>query len=124
VREVSICQALLKQVAAIAVTHGAIFVSNITVEVGPLAELELGLLARAFNFVRVGSCAADSTLSIESIPVTVGCLTCGAESQVAPNNLPCPHCGNLRTRIVAGHELRLLRVEMRLPEPMPAAILH
>ena len=115
---------MLKQVAAIAVTHGAIMVSNITVEVGPLTELELSLFARAFSFLRADSCAADSTLSIASIPVSVGCLTCGAESRVALNNLLCPNCGGMRTRIIAGHELRLLSVELRLSEPMATPALH
>lgn len=122
--ELSVCQALLTQVTAIANDHGAIGVSNITIEVGPLAGVELSLLATAFKFLRAGSCAADSTLCIETTPVTVGCLICGAQSRTAPNKLLCAECGGIRTRIVAGDELRLLRVELRLSEPPAAAAVH
>ena len=62
--------------------------------------------------MRAGSCAAHAVLSIETPGVTIRCLTCDAESQPAPNRLICGLCGGYRTRIVAGDELRLRRVEL------------
>jgi hydrogenase nickel incorporation protein HypA/HybF len=121
VHELSICQALLAQVTEIAADRGASVVERIVVEVGPLSGVEPALLARAFTVARAASCAADAVLTIETTPVTVGCMACGAHSQTAPNRLVCEVCGGYRTRIVAGDELRLRRVELQVPKPRPAS---
>ena len=116
--ELSVCQALLMQVAEIAAARGATLVERITVEVGPLSGVEPGLLAGAFVVVRAGGCAAQAALLIESTPVSISCLSCGAQSETEPNRLVCSACGGFRTRVVAGDELRLRRVELSLPEPV------
>jgi hydrogenase nickel incorporation protein HypA/HybF len=121
--ELAICQSLLAQVAEIALNNGAKAVERIVIEVGPLSGIEPTLLVRAFEFARSGSCAAHAELAIETTQVTVGCMVCGAESRTVPNRLLCGDCGGYRTRIVAGDELRLRRVELRALEwqPAPAA---
>jgi hydrogenase nickel incorporation protein HypA/HybF len=116
VHELSVCQALLTQVAEIAAGRGARVVERITIEVGPLSGVEPVLLASAFAIVRAGGCAAEAALSIESTTVTIGCMACGAHSNPKPNRLVCAVCGGFRTRVVAGDELRLRRVELRMPE--------
>ena len=93
--ELSVCQALLTQVAEIAVGRGASVVERITIEVGPLSGVEPALLASAFAVLRAGGCSAEATLSIESTPVTIGCLTCGAQSQTSPSRLVCAKCGSI-----------------------------
>ena len=114
--ELSICQSLLSQVAEIAMKHGASAVERIVIEVGPLSGVEPALLEHAFSIARAGSCAAQAALSIEAIAVAVRCESCGAHSAAAPNRLICGVCGGYRTRITAGDELRLRRVEMRAPQ--------
>jgi hydrogenase nickel incorporation protein HypA/HybF len=121
VHELSICQALLSQVTEIAADRGASAVERIVVEVGPLSGVEPTMLAEAFAVARAASCAADAILTIETTRVTVSCMGCGAHSQTAPNRLVCEVCGGYRTRIVSGDELRLRRVELRVPEPRPAS---
>jgi hydrogenase nickel incorporation protein HypA/HybF len=113
VHELSVCQALLAQVAEIAANRGASGVIRITVEVGPLSGVEPVLLVNAFEVLRTGSCAASAALSIEPSVVRVSCLTCGAKSTVAPNRLLCAACGGYRTQVIAGDELRLRRVELQ-----------
>src|ERR1700675_64509 len=116
VHELSICKALLAQVVKIAIDRGTYEVAHIIVEIGPLAGVEPMLLERAFTFAREGSCAANAMLSIETTDVIISCLSCGAQSHTAPNRLLCDTCGGYRTRIVAGDELRLRRVELRAPQ--------
>ncbi len=72
--ELSVCQALLRQVAEIAKGRGASAVERITIEVGPLCGIEPELLASAFAVLRAGGCAAQAALLIESTTVTVSCL--------------------------------------------------
>jgi hydrogenase nickel incorporation protein HypA/HybF len=119
--ELSVCQAMLTQVIEIAANRGADAVERIVIEVGPLSGVEPRLLARAFDVLRAGSCAADAVLSIESPGVTICCMECGAQSQTAPNRLVCAGCGGYRSRIVTGDELQLRRVELRVPQPASAA---
>jgi len=121
VHELSICQALLSQVTEIAAAHGASSVERIIIELGPLSGVEPALLAQAFTIARAASCAAHAELSIEMTQLTVSCIGCGALSQPALNRLVCSVCGGYRTRIVAGDELRLRRVELRVPEAQPAS---
>jgi hydrogenase nickel incorporation protein HypA/HybF len=116
VHELSVCQALLKHVSKIAIDRGARAVKHITLEVGPLCGIEAALLASAFEALRAGSCAAQAALSIESPAVSVLCSSCGKQSRAEPNRLVCAQCGDSRTRVVAGDELRLRRVELHVPD--------
>jgi len=112
----SICQAMLTRVAQLTAGRGASVVERITIEVGPLSGVEPVFLARAFAILRAGGCAAEATLSIESTQITIGCLACGARSQTSANRLVCALCGGFRTRVIAGGELRLRRVELRVED--------
>jgi hydrogenase nickel incorporation protein HypA/HybF len=49
---------------------------------------------------------------IDTSAVEVRCLACGAESQTLMNRLICRACGGFRTRVIAGDELRLRRIEL------------
>jgi hydrogenase nickel incorporation protein HypA/HybF len=115
VHELSVCQALLVQVADIASARGAGAVECITIEVGPLSGTEPALLFNAFMTMRSGLAAA-ARLRIKKCAVKIRCLACDAESEVAPSRLICGRCSGWQTRVIAGEELRLLRVEMRVPE--------
>lgn len=113
----SICQALLTQVAAIAAERDAIAVERIIIELGPLGGVEPVSLRQAFAAARTGGCAADAVLTIESMPVIVLCMGCGARTTTVPNRLVCAACGGYRTKIVSGDELRLRSVELRVAAP-------
>ncbi len=115
VHELSICQALLTQVAAIAATREGAVVARIVIEVGPLAGIEPVQLLRAFLILRLGGCAAQAVLSIETTEVLISCTSCGAQTQTRPNRLLCGACGEFRIRILGGEELRLRRVELHAP---------
>jgi hydrogenase nickel incorporation protein HypA/HybF len=108
----------LLQVADIAMNRGSHIVQRITIEVGPLSGVEPALLASAFAVLRAGGCAAQALLSIETPAVTICCLRCDAHSCVEPNRLVCSVCGDFRTRLVSGDELRLRRVELQVSEAL------
>jgi hydrogenase nickel incorporation protein HypA/HybF len=111
---------LLGQVAEIAKGRGASAVERIIIEVGPLSGIEPELLASAFGILRAGGCAAQALLSIEPTTVRISCVACGAQSPADPNRLVCAVCGGFRTRIITGDELRLRRLELRVPQPRSA----
>jgi hydrogenase nickel incorporation protein HypA/HybF len=110
--ELSVCQALLAQVADIAQAHRAEGVKRIVVEIGPLSGVEPALLASVFELARTGSCSERAELRFEMAPVRIRCMECAAESECASNCLLCSQCGAYRTTLISGDGLRLLRVEL------------
>ena len=110
--ELSVCMALLDEVARVALAADAKAVRSITVRVGPLSGVEAGLLRRAFEVARCGTMAEAAELIVDVARVRVSCMACAAENEVAPNRLLCPCCGAYRTRVIEGDELVLSAVEM------------
>jgi hydrogenase nickel incorporation protein HypA/HybF len=112
--ELSICEAILRQVSAVAQTERAARVIRITLRIGPLAGVEPDLLRAAFPLVAAGTCCADVRLEIETAAVRVACRLCGAVSRALPNRLLCGACGSWRVALLEGDEMRIESVE--LPE--------
>lgn len=112
--ELAVCQALLAQVARVALDNRAGAVTRIRVGNGPLSGVDSHLLERAFEVARAGTMAAGATLILEEEAVRVRCNGCGAESAVAANRLVCPACGQWRTEVIAGDGLTLLALELAL----------
>lgn len=114
--ELSVCQAMIGQVEAVARQQQARRVSMIRVSVGPLSGVEPQLLAQAYPLAAAGSLAEGARLDIEASPVSVHCDQCGKDSAVEASRLSCVHCGNWRTTLVSGDELLLLQVECQREE--------
>ena len=108
--ELSICEALIRQVEAVARAEHATSVSDIFVSVGPLSGIEHPLMQNAFPIAAAGSVASKAELHLEAMPVKVRCSVCDRESEVPVNRLVCGHCGEWRTQLVSGDELILQRV--------------
>lgn len=110
--ELSVCQGLLSQVAAVAQEHGATRVTRITLRVGPLSGIEPRLLEDAFTIARAGTVATGAALAIEPQPVRVRCTRCHAETDASVTRLICGACGEWRTQLIGGDELLLASVEL------------
>lgn len=110
--ELSVCQALIEQVAEIARQHQASRVPQITLHIGPLAGVEPALLLNAFPLAAAGTVAEGAELLIEPQPLRVHCETCGAETDASPNRLLCGMCGDYHTRLLSGDELLLAQLEL------------
>ncbi|OGI48051.1 MAG: hydrogenase nickel incorporation protein HypA [Candidatus Muproteobacteria bacterium RBG_16_65_34] len=110
--ELSVCQAMLREVARVAAGHDAAAVRRIVLRLGPLSGVEPDLLAEAFPLARAGTVADGAELVIERLPIRVRCDTCGAENEAAANRLLCSACGDWHTRLISGDELLLVCVEL------------
>jgi len=108
--ELSVCQALISQVAQVARSNHAATVTDIYVDVGPLSGVEQPLMRNAFPIAAAGTVANNATLHLQAMPIRVRCEECGAESEVAANRLTCTQCGDWRTNLISGDELLLQRV--------------
>ena len=112
--ELSVCEALLRQVEAIAKQHQAKTVTAIKLQLGLLCGVEADLLQQAFTIARAGTFAEQAELQIEIVPVRARCQLCGAESEVSPQYLVCKSCGDWHVQVVSGEEMLLARVECEL----------
>ena len=110
--ELSLCQALMDEVARTASAHDAKRVSRVLLRLGPLSGAEAALLRNAFPIAAAGTPAEGAELVIEAQPIRVRCRVCGAESDAAVNRLVCGECGDWRTTLVSGDELLLASVEL------------
>jgi len=112
VHELSLCDDLLGQVAAIATKNNARSVESITVQIGALSGVEPVLLDSAFSLIKVGTVAEHAQLIMQASPVTVLCQICGTRSEVAANRLLCNTCQSHETTLLSGDELILASVAL------------
>ena len=110
--ELSVCQALIEQVEAVAREQNATRVLLIRLGIGPLSGVEPQLLEQAFSIARAGSIAADAELHVTCLPIRVSCKACGTVSDAQAARLVCAACGNWQTTLVSGDELLLTQVEL------------
>lgn len=110
--ELSLCQALIGQLQALARERGARRICLARVGVGPLSGVEPQLLQQAWPVARAGTPAENCELVLEPLPLRVHCPRCGRDSEAQSNRLLCAHCGDWHTRVIGGDELLLNSVEL------------
>lgn len=110
--ELSVCQALITQVEALARERSAQSVALIRLGIGPLSGVEPQLLVQAYPIASAGTLADGAELVIENLPLRVSCDACGQTTDALPNRLLCAACGDWHTRLVSGDELLLNSVEL------------
>lgn len=114
--ELTVCQDIISQVESIALTHNAISVEVINLQIGPLSGVEIPLLESAFSIARAGTVAENALLNIEAIPIRVKCKSCNTESEVPQSRLVCKQCGNWQTQLISGDEMLLRQIELESAE--------
>jgi hydrogenase nickel incorporation protein HypA/HybF len=112
--ELSVCQAMLEQVAHLAKRYGARYVEAIDVEIGELSGIDPLLFADAFSVMRFGTCAAAAILNARSIQPRVLCIQCGARTYAPANRLTCGSCSGFRISVIEGTELTLRDVKLQI----------
>lgn len=119
--ELSICMSLMEQLESIARERGADSIVRVELEVGVLSGVEPELLRNAWPIASAGTVAEQAELSIQVRDVVVECTNCGAQTAARPNRLVCGECSAAATRVVAGEEMTLMRVELQASGDAAAA---
>lgn len=110
--ELSVCQALVRQLERVSRENGGGRVERAVLRIGPLSGIEVPLIEQAFPLAAAGSLAEGAELAIERAPVTVHCTDCATDTEALPNRLVCGACGGYRCRLVSGDEMLLQSVEL------------
>jgi hydrogenase nickel incorporation protein HypA/HybF len=83
------------------------------VRIGTLAGVVIEALEFAWDVATRGTDCAGAQLVIEHVPGRVGCLACGAETDLDdPPRFRCGQCGAPTAHILAGRELDLVSLEL------------
>lgn len=110
--ELSVCQALLRQLEDIAREHKPARITQVVVQIGPLSGVEPELLRQAYSIASAGTVADHAELIFETQPIRVHCNSCGATTDASLNRLLCGACGDYHTALESGDELLLSHVEL------------
>jgi hydrogenase nickel incorporation protein HypA/HybF len=112
--EYSLVEALLRRVDEEARARGASAVHRVTVKIGPLAGVERGLFATAFDVCRGGTVCAGAELVMTGEEIDWRCFACKARIPDG-SRLVCPTCGWPAT-LAGGDALTLERLELEVPD--------
>ena len=114
--ELSIAQALVEQVEAVALKEQALSVARVVIAVGALSGADPEALRSVFPLVAEGTAAAGADLVIEPVAACVRCRACGHESLAGDHFIGCAACGSRDVELVAGRELNIKSVELVVDE--------
>lgn len=88
---------------------------GIHLQIGELREVVDAWMQKYFDQMSGGTLAAGARLHVKRIPVTAGCLACGAVFPVAARELEraqCPTCRSAQCRLQTGREFLMDGIEV------------
>ena len=110
--EFGIAQSLLEIVEQEALPYKGAKVTRVTLQIGRLSGVMPDALKFAFEVLRAGGIAEESSLEIEEIPLSIKCPRCEKTSPLEDPFLVCPHCQSIDVEIIAGRELEIRNMEI------------
>lgn len=105
--EMSIAESVLGIVEDTARREGFARVTEVRLEIGALAAIEIEALRFCFDAVVHGSLAQGARLAIDGTPGTAWCFDCSKPVEVAARADPCPACGGSKLQVSGGTEMRV-----------------
>lgn len=119
--EYSLVRSLLTQVREAARPHVDSVLDEVVISIGPLAGVEPLLLASAFESLTTNTEYRGTRLVIEQPPLRLECQSCECGFETEQVDFVCPACASVRTRVIAGDGVILLRLVLRELQPEEAA---
>lgn len=111
--EVSIAQGMLDLAIDYCEKNGHKVIDSITVKIGKAAGVVPDSLEFAFETLKTGTIAENAVLTIEEIPVSGVCNSCGKHFTVEETYvIQCPLCGSMSFKVETGRELNIAEMEV------------
>jgi hydrogenase nickel incorporation protein HypA/HybF len=82
-------------------------VSDIGLRLGALSGVNREALKFSFEAAVSGGPLANTSVSIEDVPVRARCARCDREFEVQDFEFVCPHCASTDVEVIAGEELEI-----------------
>lgn len=109
--ELSLCEALVREVEALLRREGAARATRVTVSVGALSGVEPDALVFAFPLAAENTACTGAELVVARVPARLRCRACGATSETHTPWAACPACGSLETELSGGRDFLLTGLE-------------
>lgn len=110
--EFSLCEALVRQVEALAEEQGSGEVKTVHLSIGPLSGVNADELRYAFPTASADTRAAGATLVIEQAPLRVRCIDCSAETDSDAAEQRCAQCGSESTQLISGDAVLITALDL------------
>jgi len=110
--ELSLADALVRQVEELLKREGACRALSVTVSIGRLSGVDREAFEFAFPMVAADTPLASTRLVVKEEAARLHCNGCGQESGAQLPLLVCEHCGSTDVEIVSGRDFLLESVEI------------
>lgn len=118
--ELSLAGGILRLVEDAAAREGFARVSQLRLEAGALAGVEVSALRFALDTLTPGTVLAGAQIDIDQPPGTAWCLRCSTSVPILSRLDPCPQCGGHQLQATGGTELRVVDLLVH-DDPLPSA---
>jgi hydrogenase nickel incorporation protein HypA/HybF len=118
VHEFGLCEGVLEAVQKRAAGRP---VTGIRVRCGVRHAVDADSMAQAFGMVASGTEADGADVEVVTVPATVSCHGCGADSESADLLPVCPRCGSADVDVNGGDELTLESVRYGRSDPVESS---
>jgi hydrogenase nickel incorporation protein HypA/HybF len=120
--ELSIAISMIDMATEEARRQGWTKVNALHLKLGPLSGVVKDALLFSYDVACRGTFLEGSHLVIDEVPVEIYCEDCRVNRIINTiQNMSCPVCGNLSSKIVSGKELEVITMEIEdCPEPAEA----
>jgi len=116
VHELSLAQAVWRQVTREMESHPRSRLAALTVVVGTFSGADPESLQFALRLVAEESAWPTAEVRIRTEPVALKCRACGRAYETETLDLACPACGGYDVEVTGGRDLRLESLEVVLDD--------
>lgn len=110
--ELSVTENVLEIASKHANLSGASRVTAINLVIGQLSSIVDDSVQFYWDIISEDTICAGSVLNFSRIAATFHCSDCGHEFNLEARLAPCPRCGSIRSKIVAGEEFYIDSIEI------------
>ncbi|HQF61141.1 MAG TPA: hydrogenase maturation nickel metallochaperone HypA [Anaerolineaceae bacterium] len=110
--ELSVTESILNIASRHAEQAEAKRVTDIHIVVGKLSSIVDDSVQFYWDMISEGTICAGATLHFQRVPARLACLDCNAEFELSAELIPCPKCGSVRVKVLAGEEFWLDSIEI------------
>lgn len=110
--ETGIAQSILDIAINTAKKNGSKKINNVAVRIGKMSAIDEASLRFAFDALKAGTIAENSTFEYKEIPLKGRCEDCGFESELEGYFVLCPKCNSGRVKILSGNELEIEYIDV------------
>lgn len=110
--EASIAQSILDIVIETAMKNNVSKIKAVNLIIGKLSAIEKDSLTTAYDVLKEGTIASESTLNIDIIDIKGRCNDCGYETTYEDYYFACKKCGSYNVEILEGEELSIKDIEV------------